>query len=1076
MIRRSVHALVLVLVVFALATVSAAQTDLGGLAGRITDPQGAVVPNAKVTITGVDNGFTRSVMSNNAGLYDIPALQAGNYHVTASGRGFQTTTTDTKVIVGQTITADFTLAVGAEKQQINVISTDSSVAVQTESHEMNQLVDSQELTQLPTNGRSSLAVALLGPGSQAGSDGNNAGVGSGGSSLFFGVIGNTVILSGQSQRTTTFLQDGVQNFNLLAESANILASVEATQEINTVTVGAQAKYDQPGLVNVITKSGGNSFHGAIYDFLQNDDLNATPFAAPNKTPIRNNVFGGDVSGPILRNKLFFLFDYTGTRLNNSAITRTRVPTDAERMGDFSGDGVNIYDPNTYNPVTNMANQFNFDKPNSIDPARESNFSKIYFGYFPRQTQPLDASNIDYIGTLTANTVLDEYLGRVDYNLNQRQHLMGTYARYTSNSTNPTISPGLFGIDYVNSGTNVSGEHTLALKRQLVNVIRFGYNQSNVQRSQQGAGAQPYLQQLGLTTLTPILPIEVPPLVSITGCCGLGDPYSPQGAIQNRFQFADEVDYQRGRHDFAMGGEYIYTRFDGKWTIINNGFYIFSPVFTSNPSDGTGGFGLADAFLGFPQIALAATGQPLGNYRQSQVSFYMQDDWKLAPKLVLNLGLRYQFTPAPQDALHRASYIDLAAGTTLPGTWLNNYGDIAPRFGFAWNPWRNTVVRGGYGIYYNSTPYNFLSFPVSNAGTGYAEQVDVYGYTTPTPVEQSILAHPAANLATPYTLGRVMKDPSVQQFNLDVEQSFAQHYLASLAYVGDLSRHQSVRINPNQATPVDPANITPITARRQYSGFGDVFAQYNIGNANYNAMQAKIERHFTNGLSLLVSYTWSKSMDFESEDGAMLTSRFNPRLDYAASDFDRTNQITTSAIYQLPFGPGHKFMNGSGWVDRDLVGGWQFSEITRFGTGQPVSVDDALSGAGTDTGGIQAPYYAQETCNPNVFPAGQHRSRAEWFNTACFRNPPVDSGIFGTARNVVRQPREDNVDLTATKSISFSAHSTPRLEIRADIFNLFNHPQLEFGEGAVGNPALGQLLSQNPYIPMRTIQMSARFSF
>jgi hypothetical protein len=322
----------------------------------------------------------------------------------------------------------------------------------------------------------------------------------------------------------------------------------------------------------------------------------------------------------------------------------------------------------------------------------------------------------------------------------------------------------------------------------------------------------------------------------------------------------------------------------------------------------------------------------------------------------------------------------------------------------------------------------------------------------------------------------MKDPSIQQFDFDIERNIAGHYLASIAYVGDLSRHQSVRVNANQATPINPADPTPITARRQYPAFGDVFAQFNIGSANYNAMQAKLERNFHNGFSFVASYTYSKSMDLESNDGGMIIDRFNPQLNYAASDFDRTNLTTISSLYELPFGPHHMFLSDNNWINRDLIGGWQVSDIYHVGTGQPVSVDDALAGAGANTGAIQDPYYAETICNPNQFPAGEHRSRAEWFNTACFANPPAGSGIFGAARNVVRQPREDNLDISAMKSLSFTSSERMRLQIRGDFINALNHPQLVFAETTVGNPALGELLSQNPYVPMRTIQMSLRLTF
>jgi outer membrane receptor protein involved in Fe transport len=1048
-------------------TVANAQTDLGNLNGRITDPQGAVVPQATVTITSSDNGFTRTVVTNGVGIYSIPALQAGRYHVTAAKGGFQVSATDTRVIVGQTIAADFQLAVGAETQTVNVSSVDSSVAIQTESHEMNQLVDSKHLLELPTNSRSPLAAALLGPGSQSGADEATGANGAGGSALFYGQIGNTVILSGQSLRSTTFLQDGVQNFNLLSESANILATVEATQEINVVTVGSPAKYDQPGLVNVITKSGTNRFHGAVYDFLQNDDLNATPFFSTTKTPIRFNTFGANVNGPIVRNKLFFLFDYSGLRIGNTSTTRQHVPTVAERAGDFSADGATLYDPNTYNATTGTISQFT---GNMIPASRESNFAKLYVAYFPLPTVLTTAPGaINYTAPLKATQSADQYLGRVDLNLTSRQHIMGSYSHFNNAQTSPTIVPGLFGIIYGVSGNNVGVEHTWAKSPTLVNVVRFGYNKANVQRSQQGAGLQPYLENLGLQNMTPISAIEVPPLVSITACCGEGDPYSPQGAIQNRFQFADEVDYQKAKHSIAVGAELIYTRFDGKWTILNNGEFVYSPIFTSNHSYSAygGGYGLADFFLGLPQYAVAATGQPVGNFRQKNIAFYAQDDWKLAPRLVLNLGLRYQVTTPPSDTGGRAGTVDLSSGNKIPGTWKSNYGDFAPRIGFSWNAIPNTVIRGGYGIYYAMTPYNNLSFVLAN-GTNYVEQVNAYSWPNPTPTETSIVAHPAANSATPFTLGSVMKDTSIQQIDLNIEHSFAKHYLASIAYVGDLSRHTSVRLNANQAYPQSPTTPTAITARRQYTNVGDVFAQYNIGTANYHGMQAKLERTFTNGLSFLMSYTYSRAMDELSADGASLLDRFNPRLNYAPSDFDRTHQLTTSALLELPFGPGHMFMNANNWVNRDVLGGWQVSEITRFATGRPVPVDATDL---TNSGGIQQ-FYALKTCNPNVFPTGQSRSKTKWFNTACFAQP--GTGVWGGARNAVRQPREDGTDISAMKTIAFENPNLPRIQFRADLFNVFNHPQLLFGETALTSSLFGQLTGQQN--SSRTIQASVRIAF
>jgi hypothetical protein len=1042
-----------------------AQVDLGNLTGTVTDAQGAVVPNCSIVIVRTDNGQTRKSATNGAGLYNLTGLQAGQYQVTITMPGFKTTTLSAGVVAGETTTQNVKLDVGAVSETVQVAAQSSQVAVQSSGHDMTQLIDSQQLQDLPSNGRSVITASLIGPGAQPGSDTVNGGLGAGGSAEFYGVLGNTVVLSGQSNRATTFLQDGVDNYNLLAQSANVLAPIEATQEVNVVSIGSPAKYDQPSSINVITKEGTNKFHGEAYDYLQNDDLNAISYFAVTKPPVRYNLFGGEVNGPIMKDKLFFLFDYSGLRNATSSVSQSRVPTEAERDGDFSADGVNIYNPATYNPTTGSIQQFS---QNMIPITSESPFSVIYFKYFPLPNVPMQSDGVNYVTNLKDTDNSDQYLGRMDWNINQNQHLMGSVATASSNQLNPTIVPGLFGIIYVDSATNISVEHSWALSPSTVNVARIGYNRSNVQRSQQGAGAQDYLEELGLLTLTPIKSIEVPPLVSITGCCGLGDPYSPQGGLQNRFQYADELNKIVGKHSLAFGAEYIRTEFNGAWTVINNGFYIFSPYFTTdhNPTAPSGGLGLADAFLGLPQIAIAATGQPFGDFRQNEFSVYAQDDWKVLPNLVLDLGMRYQYTGPPNDKLGRASIYDLPTNMNYPGTWEPNYLDLAPRFGFAWGVAKNTVVRGGYGIYYASTPYNFLQFTLSHP-PNYFEQANVFTWANPTPIEQAIYANPTNNVGTPYTLARVMKDPSIQQMNLNVQHNFLGNYLASIAYVGNLSRHTSIRQNANQATPVDPLNPTPITDRRQYQYVGDVYAQYNTGSANYNSLQAKIERRFTNGLSLVGSYTYSKSLDLVSQDGASLIYRLDPGLNYAPSDWDRRHQFTFSYLFQLPFGPGRPYLNANNWINRDIIGGWQISGITRIATGTPLPVDATDL---TDSGGIQQ-FYANQVCNPNQFPAGQHKNKDEWFNTACFVQPGV--GVFGTARNAVRQPNIDSTDISAMKTISIK-DGLPILQLRADMFNAFNHPQLLMGETTLDNAALGHLVGQS--VASRVVQVSARIAF
>ena len=484
---RSRTGALLVRILFALAVIAAivpqgsGQTDLANIVGTVTDSTGAAIPNCQIEVRNQQTSALRSITTDASGSYSAPSLTVGSYSITATANGFQKTTRTVDLTLSG-LTTDFQLQPGNISQEVTVSGASGSVGLQTDTHDISVSVSSAQLVNLPNSGRSILNISTLGPASQAGTDAGNGA----GDESFYSQTASSVIIAGLGNAQTLFLQDGIDNTNLLTQTANILASVEATQEVSTITNNAPARFSEPSTVNVVTKSGSNEFHGTAYDFLQNDAANATNWYATSKAPLRYNLFGANLGGPILKNKLFGFFDYSGLRSHTSSLVLDRVPTAEERAGNFSADPQVIYDPSTYNPATGTSSPY----PGNIIPAL-SPFAQLWLQNYPSANTPLNANNVNYIGNVPSVSNYDEYLGRIDWNISARNQVFGTIARLNSSGVNDTITPGLFGISAPLKGTNASVNDTFVINSRLVNVAKVGYNRSNLLRSQQGTGAKDY---------------------------------------------------------------------------------------------------------------------------------------------------------------------------------------------------------------------------------------------------------------------------------------------------------------------------------------------------------------------------------------------------------------------------------------------------------------------------------------------------------------------------------------------------------------------------------------------------------
>jgi len=1036
-----------------------AQTDLGFISGTVRDSADAVVPNCQIEIKNSKTAATRMVTSDQNGYFNAPSLTVGPYTISATAPGFKHLVTNVDVTTNGA-TANLQLAVGNVQQEVTVTSASGAVSLQTDNHELVTTVSPAQLVNLPNNSRSILNVATLGPASQQGTD---VGV-DGGDEGFYGQTANSVIISGLGNAHTAFLQDGVDNTNLLTQTVNILSSVEASQEVTTILNGAPARFSQPSIINVITKSGSNQIHGTAYDFLQNDDFDAQNWFATSKPAKRFNQFGGNIGAPLWKDKLFAFFDYSGLRSHTANVYQDRVPTDAERNGNFAADGLTLYNPATYNPATGTSQPFAGNQLTSISP-----FAQLWLKNYPLPTQALNASNVNYVVNLPAISNYDEYLGRVDFNISPKDLVFGTVARLESQSGQDSITPGLFGIFIALKGTNISVAETHVFNSNIVNVFKVGYNRSNLFRSQQGEGAVDYAAQYGLANVNPAPSQWTPPAVNLNSdnYTSLGDPYSPQGAIQNRFQYTDEVSWKVGNHTFVFGGDYVRTQFDGDWVVGNNGIYNFDGSATSQYINGVRsstnqGNSLADLELGFARTANAANGVTLGAFRGTDVSGYVQDDWKALPRLTFNIGLRYSFDNPPNDKNGHGGLFSVASNSVIPGTWNTNYNDWAPRFGFSYQVDDRTVVRGGYGIYYAPILYNNLQFELLYS-PNFVNQSYSLNVAAPVDIQNLFVANPSLAGQQSYTLTKNLKDTSVQDWNVNIERSLSSNTLLTIGYIGNVTRHQSARADLNQPYGLAPGNTSGILDLKPNPIVGPTDGQLNAISANYNALAIKVERTFTNGLQFLGAYTYSKAMDILDGDNTDIQDLYNPGLTYGPAGFNRSQNLIISAVYELPFGPGKKFLNSNNLINREIIGGWQLSGIQQFATGQPIQI---TANNNADTSSVHS-VFANRICS-GAPPAGH--PRLQFFDPSCYVQPAT--GQYGTARSGPVQPGIDTTNLSLQKA--FAITERQQLQFRAEAFSVFNHPNFGTGSTSVTNTAAG-LLTTEP-IGQRVLQLALRYAF
>jgi Carboxypeptidase regulatory-like domain len=1135
-----------------------AQIESGTFVGTVRDASGGVIAGATVSVIEVQTNVLHKASTNEQGEYNVNHLNPGIYSISIEQAGFKTATqSNIKLDINQVVRVDVTLVPGVVSEHVEVSAAEPLVESQTSS--IGQVIEDTQVHDLPLNGRDFVQLAYLSPGVNEGEAGavqqggipeNERGNGS-------------IKVNGLMATNNNFLLNGFDNNEQQIGFEVLQPPVEAIDEFKVQTSNFGADIGKGGaVVNVVIKSGTNNFHGTAFEFLRNSYMDAKNFFDSPTSPIppfKQNQFGGTLGGPIIKNKTFFFVDYQGTRIRESQTFISTVPTAAERGGDFSdqlGTGPNgitgqIYDPLTTDPSTNERTAFpgNIIPPcvgatrrsvtggSCLDPAALN-----VINLFPLPNIPGAGTANNYLYNPVASNDQDAFDIRIDHQW-RSESIAGTFSFGNVQSQQPDPFPGQAGGGSFSGNINnkayvigISDVHSFSSTK--TNELKIGYTRYVV-------NAIPFFENQDVATQLGIPGINVPgdpytnglPNIMIAGYSALGNQdWFPEILKENNYQLKDSLTWIHSRHSFKMGGDLIRRQHGFFQTQNPRGDFTFDQQFTENLND------IADD----PGDALASflIGNPIYSYRDGlqgdfgmswwEVSGYFMDDFRLSPKLTLNLGLRYDlFTPMVEQHDRMANF-DFATGEFIApgqpgvsdtGNVQTNYKNFAPRIGFAYTPFNDakTVVRGGYGIFYSlqadqsdaELAYNPTGFFSSqtvqfNANSIPALQLST-GFATPSDPSGSL---PPSNLSDPSGRASAIPfqnpTPSIQEWNLNVERQLFKDAVLQVAYVGVHGVHLTYLRNLNQALqPLDsnfevcPVATDPYCADGLPSNYGRPYyntvpqiaairTANNDASMSSNALQMRFEKRFSTGWSLLASYTYQHSLGVADEDevvGPEPQNTYDMKAERGDVPPDFRHSFTAAWTYELPFGPGKRYFTSTGpghWFSA----GWQLNGIISMYSGQALTPLLSYDDTNTGSGGARPNIYGRPYNFSNAVNAGcpsNSQTLQCWYNPAAFGQinpntflyPALAPGQtfareYGDAGpGILRGPAQYNVDFSIFKSFQFK--EALNMELRGEVFNLFNTPQFAPPNATVDIPGLSGSISSTVH-SSRQLQLAVRFVF
>ncbi len=1053
---------------------AAQATELGEIAGTVTDPQGATVADVLVKIINTGTGVERDVRTESQGLFSARSLVPGVYRVEASAPSFSTQVQENiKLDVSATVTIDFHLTVGQVTQRVEVQA--EGALLQTQDSSVNTVIGNAQVVELPLNGRDFNSLTRLTPGAVRGT---SAGAET--------IQGNTFAVAGDRSDNTYYALDGMYNNGTFFKTAAIHPSIDAIQEFKIQTnTSAQYGAAAGANIDVMIRSGTNDFHSTIYEFLRNDKLDSRNYFAQNVPEYRRNQFGFTIGGPVLvpklfngRDRTFWFFDYEGNRIRQGNTSFQTVPTASQLGGNLSHTLTGALAPQIYNPYSSrlVNGQLVRDPfPGNIIPASLIKpYSTAYANYWFPTSLAAGTSN-NYIDTRPTSEDDDQVNVRIDQKISDNNNLFGRFSWSSLNQTSPGNLPRAFeGTFNHYIGAVLNDAHVFNPTTTLN--FRFGYLRANLGQGPTEHFIQTY-RDAGLTN-TPLnfRNFDYPINFSISGYAApnLGNLVNgPDFTYQSSLSLTKVI----GRQTLTFG--YDFTRFRiFHDSVFSNFGYDSKP--TADPQNlSNTGQSLASFLLGLPSTASRIVGQTDLDLRQVLHQAYVQDDIKVSSRLTINAGLRWEYDQWPHHIRGRLSGFDTLTGqffwaSTNPITGQGpnvrpqiadpRYKNFAPRFGLAYRLGKDTTIRSSYGIFYNS---NFSwEWSDSRGGWPFSVSDNLTALNTgvqlqPTDSLFQSFDPRTASMQNQHTVSRDVKTPYMQNWNFGIEHQFAQDVLAEINYQGSKGTHLGSFLSTNDPLP-GPGNPDP---RRPFPIAGAFSELKHIATSKYDALTMKAQKRYSNGLSFIASYAYSHSIDLNSEFGG--TSPQNNsciKCDLANSGFDQRHVANISYIYIVPTPASwHGFR-------RAALAGWQVSGITTLESGRPFNVtinfDNANVGA---RGNFQRPNLVGDP-----FPSGfesTYGPGGKYFNTAAFQvAPQYQFGNLG--RNALRGRPFYNTDLGAFKN--FTLTERLRLQFRSEFFNAFNNVNFSFPDATLGDPTFGAITGTDE--SQRQIQFGLKLTF
>ncbi len=1040
-----------------------AQTD-GTIVGRVTDVTKAAIPQARVELTGEETGITTTAAPKEDGEFVFQRVPPGNYRLSVTADGFRSAVKkNIPILVNQTARIDFELEIGSVSTSVDVQAT--APIVQSETSSVGNVVDSNQVRAMPLNGRTGIyGLMAMAPGVQgAGSNPAIAGA------AYRGGTGQTI--------------DGVSNDDAIGERLlGQIPSLDSLGEFKVIANAAPAEFGKSAQIVIASKSGGNDLHGSLFEFNRNALLAAKAHNAQTiaKPPFNRNEYGGSAGGPIIKNKLFYFGSFEGLRLVQSSTTQQSLPRPAMKNGDFSAllPATVIKDP--------LAGGTPF--PNNIIPAnRISSISQAFLKYLPDANLPGQGAaglGTNFVANVPQHQPNDRYSIRGDYQITDHDMVSIRYF-WTNNGPYSTAGGGVlfgnwdgFGI----SSKNFGAQYTRVVTPTIANVFRMGLNYWVDYR-------MPQNHELDPSALVPGLPAPLEglgglPTISMQGFTTMSDQPG-SGDVNHQRQFADTLSWDHGRHSFKFGVDF------SQVDVVNRqnsspyrGTFNFDGRYTGNS--------VSDFLLGFPSSTSRATSNFILDDNNYRFSGFAQDDWRIATRLTLNLGLRYDYqTPWMKNnelALWDRDLNSLVIVNGQPqplwngvvpvvdgksrGITASNYMDLgktnfAPRIGLAWRPFGGSkfVVRSAYGIYYNvmgeydgavdlrdlglNPPFRASqTFLGSNNGIPNLSWTDAWAGTG------------SSSTASPPNVYAVDKNFRVgysQQWNFTLEMEPLKNTSLRASYVGSKATHFVQATNINDPLPSSAA----IQPRRPYQPWGNIYYYTSDRNQNLNQLQLGVTRRYSSGLQFGAEYQFTRALG-TPYDGALPTTWTNRRLDYGNSSQYVKNYLVANYIYDLPFGRDKLMFAGvSGWSDK-VVSGWQIAGITTLASGNWLSVGFNSNVTGWPSGRaniVRDPF------------GGAAKNQYQWFDPAAYTAPaPFTYG--NSAPNSIEGPGRIEWDTALFKQTPIAERV--KLEIRMEAFNVLNHANLANPGTNISVPAsVGVITGRNG---SRVVQFGARLSF